>query len=544
MIKCINSLIQQNEIEIKKNEKDLTLILISKIITYPNVELMIKKKNMIEKLIKEIEEMKYVNKELKNNYENLKNKIELIEKENQILNIKIELIEKNNQKLNTKIELIEKENNEQLNNNKNIKNEIINKNVETDLQKSNNNNDLINNNELDTKIELIIKKNNEELNNKIKQEKDEFNFKIELIEKKLNESLDKTIEINELNNKVKSILKEDIDNIMNKIQKLEECQFIKDKNNKIQLKKCNLQNINSIQPHKNIINSLSTFPSGNIISVSNDQSIIIYDINLNILQNIQNAHNDWINYVEVIDENNFITCSEDEKIKLWIKKGNKFIFNKIINNAHERGIYKVIYCSNGNIISCSYDNTIKIWKKYYNNYINIKTLTHSDSTSFLSIYNFPDSILLLEDKNILISSGPDGTKFWNLNKDETNYNNIKCYQYIKEVKCYWNKGLCRLDEDRIIIGGDKSLKIISILNKVIIKEINIPFTCYGIILIEDKGIFLIGGKSKDIRIYRNDNYECIQIIQNAHDGYINGFVELKDGSIISYSYDMKIKKWN
>ena len=66
---CINSLIQQNEIEIKKNEKDLTLILISKIITYPNVELIIKKKNMIEKLIKEIEEMKYVNKELKNNYE-------------------------------------------------------------------------------------------------------------------------------------------------------------------------------------------------------------------------------------------------------------------------------------------------------------------------------------------------------------------------------------------------------------------------------------------------------------------------------------------
>ena len=71
---------------------------------------------------------------------------------------------------------------------------------------------------------------------------------------------------------------------MNKIQKLEESQFIKDKNNKIQLKKCNLQNINSIQPHKNIINSASTFPSGNIISVSRDKSIIIYDINLNILQ--------------------------------------------------------------------------------------------------------------------------------------------------------------------------------------------------------------------------------------------------------------------
>ena len=51
--------------------------------------------------------------------------------------------------------------------------------------------------------------------------------------------------------------------------------------------------------------------------------------------------------------------------------------------------------------------------------------------------------------------------------------------------------------------------------------------------IKNKGIFLIGGVSKDIRIYRNDNYECIQIIQNTHDNNIYGFVELKDGSIIS-----------
>ena len=224
----------------------------------------------------------------------------------------------------------------------------------------------------------------------------------------------------------------------------------------------------------------------------------------------------------------------DKSIKLWIKNNNEFIINKIINNAHENSIFKVIYCSNENIISCSKIINIKIWKKNNNNnYENIKILTHS---------NWVCSILFLEDKNILISSGLDGTKFWNLNKNEINYNNINCIKYFKDVYCYWNNGLCRLDEDRIIIGGD-SLIIISILNKIIIKEINIPFKCYGIRLIEDKGIFLIGGESKDIRIYRNDNYECIQIIQNAHDKDILGFVELKDESIISYSDDNKIKKW-
>ena len=84
-----------------------------------------------------------------------------------------------------------------------------------------------------------------------------------------------------------------------------------------------------------MINSLSSFPSGNIISVSGDKSIIIYDIHLNILQNIQNAHDKAITYVEVKDENNFITCSYDKSIKLWINKENKFEINKIINNAHD-----------------------------------------------------------------------------------------------------------------------------------------------------------------------------------------------------------------
>ena len=66
----------------------------------------------------------------------------------------------------------------------------------------------------------------------------------------------------------------------------------------------------------------------------------------------------------------------------------------------------------------------------------------------------------------------------------------------------------------------------------------------GISLIEDKGIFLVGGQSKDIRIYRNDNYECIQEIEAAHNKGINGFIELKDGSIASFSDDETIKIWS
>ena len=60
------------------------------------------------------------------------------------------------------------------------------------------------------------------------------------------------------------------------------------------------------------------------------------------------------------------------------------------------------------------------------------------------------------------------------------------------------------------------MKIISISKNEIIKEIDNIFQCFGIILIkEKKGIFLIGGRSKDKKIYRNDNCECIQTVQNV-----------------------------
>ena len=105
-----------------------------------------------------------------------------------------------------------------------------------------------------------------------------------------------------------------------------------------------------------------------------------------------------------------------------------------------------------------------------------------------------------------------------------------------------NHGLCRLNDDIIIVSGKigtDSLKLISIFKKEIIKTIYNPFKCYGISLIEDKGIFLEGGESNNIRIYRNDNYECIQEIKDAHNDNINGFIVLKDGSIASFSNDEK-----
>ena len=199
-------------------------------------------------------------------------------------------------------------------------------------------------------VELIIKEKNklsEEIIEKLireiknlKYENKELENRIIKLEKKDNEDIKKKDIVTKEN-----INENKINEIEKKIHKLEK-QFNK---NKIQLTHCNFKQINSINPHNDTINNLITFPSGNIISVSFDKIINIYNNKFNIIQNISNAHDDYITDVIIKDENIFVTCSSDKNIKIWIKMINyltneySFNLNQIINNAHDDWINKVIY---------------------------------------------------------------------------------------------------------------------------------------------------------------------------------------------------------
>ena len=298
-------------------------------------------------------------------------------------------------------------------------------------------------------------------------------------------------------------------------------EVLKDTNQTIDLKM-----IKTINVQNNSINSLSIFPSGNVVLIS-EKSIKLFDLNFNILQHIQNAHDEIITYIDIKDENNFVTCSYNKEIKIWIKNENKFILNKNLINAHYNYINQVKYYLNNNIISCSLDKTVKIWEEINNKFQLIITLFHS-----FSVF----SILILEDKNKLISSGLNGTKIWNLN-------NFEVINFFKEVGCYYNNGLCRINEDKIIFVEDKSLKIFSLSEEKIIKHILIPFRCITICKNEEKGIFFIEDYNKNIKIYNNDSYECIKTIKSTNNFYFNGFTKLKNSLFVSFSNDGSINIW-
>ena len=328
-----------------------------------------------------------------------------------------------------------------------------------------------------------------------------------------------------------SNLKEEISFLKKKVEeiekKLDENKNIKEK---IQLETCNLTLLNIISnSHSKIITSIQVFPCGNFISVSKDRSIKIYDYNnFNQLQIINNAHNKGIAYVSIKDDFNFITSSADCDIKIWIKKENSFFEFEKIEHAHSANVGKIIYCQNGNIISCSKDGMIKIWEKKTNKYENIYFFDEK-----INCNNYLFSILFIQSKNLLIASGDERTIILNLTNKEL-------YQSYENVVCETWNALDKINDDKIIVGGgnDKIIKIITISNHSI-EDIPIDFECYGICSFEEKGIFLICGKSKDISVYRSDNYSNILTFKKAHNGMIVGLQKMNNGLIISYSGEEK-----
>ena len=285
------------------------------------------------------------------------------------------------------------------------------------------------------------------------------------------------------------------------------------------------ENIKTIKTSEKDIRSMSIFPSGNLLSISGTNSIKIYDLNFNLLQNIIPKNREWICYSDIKDENNFLVSS-DKNIVLYTKNEGKFTINKIIKTNHKNIVLKVSFLPNGNIISASVDNTIKIYEekddKEYQNVITIVNL------------KIIRSFMLLEDKKILVTSGDDGTKFWNYN----NYEEI--YSFNNVICGFWNS-IIRIDDNKILIGGKSSFNII-LLNKKKIIEIQNKFYCNGICYIKNKDILIVVG-GIDIKIYNNKNYQCLRSIQDISITSNNGVIQLKNGLIVTYTAIGIIKIW-
>ena len=287
--------------------------------------------------------------------------------------------------------------------------------------------------------------------------------------------------------------------------------------------------ITKVIVNKDSVNTFGVVSSNEIISISSDKSIIVFDQLFHIFQKIEKAHERIIFDISLKDKNNFATCSGDKSIKTWQKSENgKYKLNLSINNIHEDDIYKIIYLKDNTIISGSKDNKIKILNLNNNEYHCNIIIDNQNDKVF--------SLLHLEEKNLLISSGLNFMNFYNL-KNLSNPLITKIEAY-----CDGKNALQKIDDKRIVVGGRYYIQIISIEEKKIIKEIKNHFLVWAICVIKEKKIFLCGGTSPDITLINSDNYEKINFI-NCHKVYIRGISLLKSGKIITGSTDNSSKIW-
>jgi WD40 repeat protein len=287
----------------------------------------------------------------------------------------------------------------------------------------------------------------------------------------------------------------------------------------------------SINTNTERINDLAIFPKGNIITVSSNLMIKIFDENGEQITFLSNAHEKKIHCICIINNNEFLTGSLDKKIKYFKILNNKIIESESLK-GHENSVMKILYIEKNEqkkIISCGYDRLIKIWEK------NINKNVKFTCTMTLYFHESPVYSCIYMENNIFVSCETNDYVFvW----DSINY---KISKKIPGT-IFSNNALKKIDDENFIIGGgsDKRIKIINI------KKGNIKFEAISkcwvyAILITENYIFDAGENPFLIEIRKKD-LSFVKEINCINQKTIFSIVNFKNNLIISEEEFLSIYK--
>jgi phospholipase A-2-activating protein len=119
------------------------------------------------------------------------------------------------------------------------------------------------------------------------------------------------------------------------------------------------------------------------------------------LKTIKNAHGDIIRDIRRFTEVGFVSCSNDESIKLWTTLGDQIS----ALSGHSSFVFTVESSANGEVFSGSEDKTLKIWKNEHC----IQTITHP-STVWVTRVD--------EDGNLVSACGDGFTRVFSTDKNK------------------------------------------------------------------------------------------------------------------------------
>ena len=210
--------------------------------------------------------------------------------------------------------------------------------------------------------------------------------------------------------------------------------------------------------------------------------------------------------------------------------------NQIIKNAHNYSITKIIELKNENLITFSLDCSFKIWKLNNNNN-KYEIINEFKDTNELS-----DGLEIKDNEIIFYSvySKPNSLVFYDLNKNKK----IKTLNNLNLSIDIHGEKTNKLNDDEIVVAGNKKVYLIDFNNYEILHEINTNFYNCSILKLSNN-LFLVGDENGNITQYKIENKKIIKESSKlkSHDKWIFSIVITNDMIISGNGNNIDIKIW-
>ena len=288
-----------------------------------------------------------------------------------------------------------------------------------------------------------------------------------------------------------------------------------------------IKEINIIHHHTETVYNLILLQDGRLASCSWDKTIKIFDIKNNFHCDITiDQHSASVNYICQLENGKLISCSGDKTIKIFTIYHSSFHCDYTIQNSHNKWIYKLLRLTKNRFASCS--NEIKIWNSTYP-YNLIQTLVG---------YSEIKSMIQLKGKEKLISGGSDSIiRIWKL----TDYN---LEAKIEGISCSWPNSIIELEENKIMVGGEKKITILNLEKYEIEKVIeNGELGKVYALMIVRPDIIICGSSNGTLGIFNKEN-EIIHFKKKSHQDIIKCILYLNEHQFLTCSKDKTIKLWD
>ena len=295
----------------------------------------------------------------------------------------------------------------------------------------------------------------------------------------------------------------------------------------------NINLITTIQCYGKIIYCLKILYDNRLATGDYNSYLIIYNKNtLNPEIKINNKLG-GLTYIEQLKNKKIAASFKENAIRIYSIEKDKYFILQTIDYIHENWVYKIIELSNNFLLSCSSDGTFVLW-----NYIGL----HYEETykSIKEDFYILDIIEINENEFVYnIGHSNANIVFFDISKKEKKVvlNNFELSYYIGTHFTLMD------NKTKLIIGGNKKIYILDVINYKILNEIdfNSFVTC---IFKLNENDYLIGDEFGYIHYYNLKNSNSILTKNIFYKNAIYSLLFFNNKNLIIGGENYEIKIWN